>query len=325
MSDAPSRSGGQFLSLGELLVDLIVTDGAPRLADAETFVARPGGAPANAAVALARLGLPAAFMGMVGADQFGDKLEEALTAQGVDISRLVRTPDAATTIAFAWKDGDGDGNFWLLRAADTLLSPADVEQAGIPGLAALLLCSISLSTGSSRLATWRAAEIAAASGVPVIFDVNLRPTLWPDMSEFAPACQPLFDCASIVKLSLDDAAGLHGEAIGHEDAVRRTALLAPRASIVLTDGGRGAWFVPHGSTEVVHVPPYAVDAVEPTGAGDAFTAALVRRLSEAGWPAPSEADVRYAAAAGALATTRPGAWDGLPNPDELHAFVTARA
>ncbi|MGI9254988.1 MAG: PfkB family carbohydrate kinase, partial [Thermomicrobiales bacterium] len=301
MNAATPRARGQFLSLGELLVDMIVTDGAFRLAEAETFVARPGGAPANAAVALARLGMPAAFMGKVGDDQFGDKLQEALEARGVDISRLVRTTEAATTIAFAWKDAGGDGNFWLLRAADTLLTPADVESAGIPDLAALLMCSISLSTGTSRAATWRAAEIAASAGVPVVFDVNLRPTLWREMSEFAPACQPVFDRATIVKLSLDDAAGLFQEDLGHSEAVRRTADLAPRASVVLTDGGRGAWFVPAGSAEVVHVPPFAVNAIEPTGAGDAFTAALVRRLSAQNWRAPIVDDVRYAAAAGALA------------------------
>jgi sugar/nucleoside kinase (ribokinase family) len=160
--------------------------------------------------------------------------------------------------------------------------------------------------------------------VPVVFDVNLRPTLWRDMAEFAPACQPVFDRATIVKLSLDDAAGLFGGEPGHEEAVNRTAELAPRASVVLTDGGRGAWFVPAGSAEVVHVPPYVVDAVEPTGAGDAFTAALVRRLSEAGWRAPIVDDVCYAAAAGALATTKPGAWDGLPTAMELDAFLSSR-
>ncbi len=325
MTTHAPRTSGQFLSLGELLVDMIVTDGAPRLAEAETFVARPGGAPANAAVALATLGMPAAFMGMVGDDQFGDKLQEALAARGVDITRLVRTPEAATTIAFAWKDRRGDGNFWLLRAADTLLTPADVEVAGIQDCAALLLCSISLSTGASRSATWRAAEIAAEAGVPVVFDVNLRPTLWRDLSEFAPACQPIFDRATIVKLSLDDAAGLFGGMLGHEDAVRRTAEIAHRSSVVLTDGGRGAWFVPAGSSEVVHVAPFEVDAIEPTGAGDAFTAALVRRLSDAGWRAPVLEDLRYAAAAGALATTRPGAWDGLPNARELESFLTTRA
>ncbi len=93
---------------------------------------------------------------------------------------------------------------------------------------------------------------------------------------------------------------------------------------MLTDGGRGSWYTPAGSNEPLHVPAYAVVPVEPTGAGDAFTAALISRLLEHGWGEPSDADVRFAAAAGALATTRPGALDGLPKRAEIEAFqVTA--
>ena len=98
---------------------------------AETFVARSGGAPANAAVALARLGLASAFCGVVGDDQFGSRLQAELAAEGVDTSRLRQSGEAATTLAFAWKDPGGDGHFWLFRGADALLDEADANAAGI--------------------------------------------------------------------------------------------------------------------------------------------------------------------------------------------------
>ncbi len=315
---------GQFLAAGELLLDLIVTDGAPDLGSADTFAARAGGAPANGAVAMARLGLPAAFAGVVGADPIGERLATALAAEGVDLSRLRRTHDAPTTLAFAWKDAAGDGHFWLLRAADLRLSPDDMDAAGIDRLGALVVCSIALSDEPSRAAMWRAAELAGAAGVPLCFDVNLRPSLWRDLGEARAACLPVLRHATLVKLSLDDARGIFEPGITPEEVFARVAEHAPNAATVLTDGERGSWFRVAESGRVVHVPAWTVDAVEPTGAGDAFTAALLKRLSSRGWGAPTADDLRYASAAGALATTKRGAWDALPTPAELDAFI-ARA
>lgn len=312
---------GQFLSAGELLLDLIVADGAPDLTRADSFAARAGGAPANAAVAMARLGLPAAFAGVVGADPIGDRLAAALDAEGVDVSRLRRTDDSPTTLAFAWKDAEGDGHFWLLRAADLRLSPADMEAAGIERLGALVVCSIALSGEPSRSAMWRAAELAGAAGVPLCFDVNLRPSLWRNLGDAHAACLPVFRHATLVKLSLDDARGIFDPGIAANEVFARVAEVAPTAATVLTDGERGSWFRDETSGEVVHVPAWPVEAVEPTGAGDAFTAALLKRLSSRRWVPPSADDVRYASAAGALATTRPGAWDGLPIAADLNDFI----
>src|SRR5215217_615439 len=105
-ADEQSTSG-QILAIGEILVDFIVADGATTLEAAGNFVARAGGAPANASVAVARLGLASAFCGVVGDDQFGSRLQLQLGAEGVDTSRLRQTGQAATTLAFAWKDPGG--------------------------------------------------------------------------------------------------------------------------------------------------------------------------------------------------------------------------
>ena len=337
-----SRLPTPVLSLGETLIDFIVADGAASLAEAASFVARPGGAPANVTVALARLGVPAAFGGVVGDDPFGQRLRATLAAEGVDVSRLRATAEAATTLAFAWKDARGDGHFWLLRGADTRLSVADVEAAGIASVAALVVGSVALAAEPSRTAITRAVELAAAAGVPVCFDVNLRPTLWPDLTAARRACAPILAHTTLVKLSLDDARGLFG--VGDEPAAVVERLKTPGARwwgdagppgrpsvdrsraplVVLTDGDRGCWFASATDAPVRHVPAFRVEAVEPTGAGDAFTAALLSRLIDGDWAPPTEADVRYAAAAGALATTRHGAWEGLPTANQLDTFLAGQ-
>ena len=105
-----------------------------------------------------------------------------------------------------------------------------------------------------------------------------------------------------------------------EDALAHALNLGPSFA-VLTDGERGCWTASHRGNEIIHMPAFAVAAVEPTGAGDAFTAALICRLLLSEWAPLKAEDLRFAAAAGALATTRPGAWEGLPTRAQLEAFL----
>jgi len=311
---------GQILAIGEILVDFIVADGATSLEAAATFVARSGGAPANASVALARLGLASAFCGVVGDDQFGARLQAELSDEGVDTSRLRQSNEAATTLAFAWKDPGGDGHFWLLRGADARLSEADANAAGVASLGALVVGSVALSAQPARSAIERAVDLARRAGVPVVFDINLRPTLWSDLASARPACEKVAQHSTLVKLSLDDASGLYGSTVT-PDAAIETMLSLGASSVVLTDGERGCWFSSGSPASATFVPAFRVEAVEPTGAGDAFTAAIIARSLATTWAPLSVEDVRYAAAAGALATTRPGAWDGLPNRAQLDSFL----
>jgi sugar/nucleoside kinase (ribokinase family) len=151
-----------------------------------------------------------------------------------------------------------------------------------------------------------------------VFDVNLRPSLWTDLTNARPACEEVAQRSRLVKLSLDDASGLFGPHVTPDAAIETILGLGPSA-VVLTDGERGCWF--NSCSSVAFVPAFRVEAVEPTGAGDAFTAAIIARSLASGWAPLSADDVRYAAAAGALATTRPGAWDGLPNRAQLDEFL----
>ena len=316
-----SSAAGPVLSIGETLIDIIATDGATSLVEARDFVALAGGAPANVAVALARLGVPSAFCGVVGADPLGERLIAELQAEGVDVSRLRQTTVAPTTIAFAWKDERGDGRFWIMRGADLDLSAEDADRAGIPTperLWSSVRCRWRRHPrGQQCFTQWR---WRASHDVPVVFDVNLRPTVWSDPAEAVGLCESVASTSTIVKLSLDDAVGLFGEGITATDACARIlALGAP--TVVLTDGARGCWYANAPAGDIHFVPAFSVDAIEPTGAGDAFAAAIISRAIASGWKPLQLEDVRFAAAAGALATTRRGAWDGLPTPEQLETFL----
>ena len=315
MADAPVRP---LLSIGEVLIDLIAVPPATGLHDVARFDVRPGGAPANVAVALARLGVPAAFCGVVGNDPFGERLRTTLQSDRVDTSRLRLVDGTETSLALAWKDADDDSHFRFMRLADRLLSVQDASAAGIPETAGIVVGSVALAVEPSRRAIERAAEIATASGVPICFDVNARPALWRSREDAINLCASIARRATLFKLSVDDARFLFSS--NSADGAFSAARSWTDGIVVLTDGARGAWFLPSGADAPQHVAPYDVQAVEPTGAGDAFTAGLIVRLVESDWRPPDVEDMQFAAAAGALATTRPGALDGLPTRAEIEDF-----
>ena len=317
-----------MLAIGEFLIDLIATHGATSLLDVETLAVRPGGAPANVAVALARMGVNSGLCAVVGQDPFGDRLIAVLDANGVDRTRVRQDHSADTTLALAWKDARGDGHFRLLRQADILLNVDDIVAAGIDELDAIVVGSCSLSHYPSRAAIEWAVGTAFDEDVPVCFDVNIRPTIWANREAAWPVCESILDSSTLVKMSMDDARFLFD--LGADATPDQVVELHGRFEspfIVITDGARGAWFsnwLEGRHTPPVFVPAFSVDAKEPTGAGDAFVAAIIARLIASNWAALTVDDVRYASAAGALTTTREGAIDSLPTGAEIQDFLDAR-
>jgi len=276
----------------------------------------------NVAVALARLGVPSSFCGFVGTDPFGQRILALLGDEGVDTGSLHVAPGTDTSLALAWRDSRGEGAFRLLRMADRLLSPEHVEQAGIPSATALVVGSVALSASPSRAAIERALVIAHDHRVPVIIDVNVRPSLWPDPVKLRAACEPLFAAATVVKMSLDDARELW-EASTPEEAIAELRTRPARLNVI-TDGARRVTIHDAASGTVWHQPVFAVRSVDPTGAGDAFTAALISRLIARNWESPDQDDLTFAIAAGALATTQPGAITALPDAVAIATFLSER-
>jgi len=310
------------LCIGEILIDLIAQPGETLVTTA-TFAIREGGAPMNAAIAMVRLGQPARFCGAVGSDQFGERLRSLLHRERVDAAALRVIEGEGTSIAYAWRDGQGDGHFQLVRLADRSLGPSDIAASKVDEAGAVLVGSVALAASPSHEAILQAVGEAVAAGVPVIFDVNVRPTLWPGREALQAACEPVLRISRVVKVSLDDARYLWGVESAAE-AVDHIRGVGPWLAVV-TDGARGVSVWNAEAGDIREYPVVPVVAVDPTGAGDAFTGALVTRLVRSGWKAPTDDDIRFAMAAGALATTRQGALTALPTLAELERFLTEGA
>ena len=303
-----------IVCLGELLIDFVPTVTGVRLEGADTFRKAAGGAPANVAVGLARLGVSSAFMGKVGEDGFGRFLAETLSQAGVDIGPLRLTADARTSLAFVSLAPDGDREFLFYRenAADILFAPADVDEAAIAGCKVLHYGSISLIAEPCRSATLHAIERARHHGVVRSYDPNLRLALWPDADSARAGMRLGLQHAEIVKIGVEEVEFLTGET----DAERgvRSMWHGGLRLVAVTAGRDGArWFTAAASGTV---PGFAVAAVDATGAGDAFMAGLLAEWLRSGQPLdPASLDriCRVANAAGAVTTTSRGAIPSLPD------------
>ena len=206
---------GRIVTLGEVVADVYREDTSSEVEMALT--ARPGGAPANLAVAAAKLGAEAAFVGGLGEDLFGEFVLQTVETVGVDASAIVRqAPPARTTPAFVEVSGDGDRKFTFYRsdpAADEILSPEDVKRETLSGASFANFGSIPLIKKPVRSATLRFADLARELEVPVALDVNFREHLWENAGAAREAVDPLLDLATIVKLSDDELSPVLGVGI----------------------------------------------------------------------------------------------------------------
>ena len=315
------------LCLGEALIDLVPTRTGTGLAEAETFVKAAGGAPANVAVGLARLGVSSGFVGCVGDDPFGRFLAETLASAGVATAGLRVTKAAPTALAVvSLADGERDFVFYGHPAAHALLAPGDIDETAIRDAAILHFGTISLIGGPAREATLHAVELAHRHGARVSFDPTLRLPLWPDAEAAADAMRLGLSKANVVKLAEDEVRFLQGDACDLIEAAR--ALWHPALELMtVSRGRRGCLWL--DATAEGEEPGFHVDTVDATGAGDAFTAALLaglvahRDLHALDGPALARI-LRFANAAGALATTRRGAIPALPDRAEVERFLAAQ-
>lgn len=312
---------------GEALIDFHGTPAGP----APVFTAHPGGAPANVAVAIARLGGRAAFAGMFGRDMFGDLLLRELAAAGVDTSHARRTDAARTALAFVSHAANGERDFSFYRppSADLLFRQTDFDASIFAADSIFHAGSCSMTEAASAATTLAGMTRARKAGALVSFDMNLRPALWPHGEDPAPTIWRALELADFVKLSAEELAFLAASAGGEEDALAR--LWEGHAKlVVVTDGEHTLqWFMPR---ERGRHPAFRVRAVDTTGAGDAFAAGCLYRFAEARLDAQTlaafaadrgkrDALLRFGAACGALAVIRAGSFAAMPTLAAVETFL----
>jgi fructokinase len=233
---------GKIVTLGEVVAD-VYEEQTPSEVELQ-FTARPGGAPANVAGAVAKLGAQASFVGRLGDDLFGDFILRALHAVGVETAAVLREPPPTrTTLAFVEVSKDGNREFTFYRsvpAADELLAPEDIRRENLSGASFANFGSIPLIKDPVRSATRKFAQLAIDMDVPVAFDVNLREHLWNSLDEFREAIEPMLGLATVIKLSADELAPV----LGTEDPEQGAAMLLSRgATLALVSmGHQGAFY-----------------------------------------------------------------------------------
>jgi len=309
------------ITLGEILVDFVATVSGVSLEDAPAFKKAPGGAPANVAAALARLGVSAGFMGKVGDDPFGRFLVRTLRALGVDTTAVRWCGEARTALAFVSLRADGERDFMFYRhpSADMLYSPDEVDRAYIRGAKVFHFGSISLISEPSRSATLLAAQTARDAGLVVSYDPNLRLALWPSADAARRVILQGWRLAHVVKVSEEEQAFLGGDGA---EAARHLWHEGLRL-LVITRGRAGCSYVTPATRG--DVPGFSVRTVDTTGAGDGFVAGMLKGLLQAPHAWDDEARLRevlrYANAVGALATTRRGAIPAMPTPRQVERLM----
>ena len=314
----------EITTIGEVLIDLTQTGVNGQ--NVPVFAANPGGAPANVAVAAARLGASAAFIGKVGRDGFGAYLTGVLTENGVDASG-VRADETPTTMAVVTVAPGGERSFRFVRGADALLTEGEVDTALVEGTKVLHFGSVSLTAEPARSATLFAARHAREHGVLVSYDPNYREALWPDREEaVAQMCAPL-PMVDVLKLSDEELPLLTGTA----DPAEGTRRLADRgvSLVLLTLGGEGAFWRWQGKTGLV--PGVATTVADTNGAGDTFLGAVLSRLvrrgekSLEGLTVPELEDIlAFANRAASKTCSRSGAIPAMPTLAELREEEVAR-
>lgn len=303
--------------LGELLIDFVALEHGVSVGEASGFKKAPGGAPANVAVAIARLGHGSAFLGQVGDDPFGHYLADVLADDKVDVSGLRFSAEARTALAFVSLRADGERSFMFYRnpSADMLMRPEDVALDVLKGKQIFHFGSVTLINEPSRSATIKAAETARADGLQISYDPNLRLALWADAEAARTGMLAGLDYATIVKVSEEEVEFLTGSR--DVSSLWRDSIQL----IAVTQGADGATIYTRDSHQ--YVPGFKVQAVDTTGAGDGFVAGLLVGLLEhkSDYGTHLESIVRFANAVGALTTTQLGAIPALPTRAAVEQFM----
>lgn len=313
----------EIIALGELLIDFVPTVSGVTLIEAPAFKKAPGGAPANVAVGVARLGVSSGFMGKVGEDPFGHFLAKTLSDSGVDVSALRFSEEARTALAFVSLKADGERDFMFYRhpSADMLYKPEDVDAEYIQSAKIFHYGSISLISEPSRSATFHAIEIAQQAGLLVSYDPNLRLNLWPGKEAAKQGILQGWPRAQVIKVSQEELEFLSET----EDLLAGAQRLwhSNLSLLVITHGKHGCSYITKEFNG--KVAGFTVEPVDTTGAGDGFVAGLLRGLYR--FPKALENEellrqvCRYANAVGALTTTQRGAIPALPAAEQVERFL----
>ena len=316
----------RVLCLGEVLFDRIAARSELSREEVESWTAYPGGAPANVACALVKLGTAAGFIGAVGADDLGNSLVQALQEVGVDTAGVQQHPSAPTRQVYVLRNETGDrtfagfGELNTADFADTHLLAAKIPEVLFENAEFLVLGTLELAFADSREAVAKAIKLAEIYNLKIIVDINWRSAFWPKPDEAKPLIKELLKKVDFLKLSEEEAEWLFETT----DAGAITYRLDTAEGVLVTAGDKGCSYCI--SENEGKLPAFRVDVEDTTGAGDGFVAGFVHQLCKQGikslaTPEIAKKVVTYASAVGAMTAMKPGAIAAQPTAAEVEAFL----
>lgn len=304
-----------LVTIGETMA-LLTAPCSGRLRHSSSLTLGIGGAESNVAIGVARLGLPSAWFGRVGADELGETVLARIRAEGVDVGGAIRDPNAPTSLMVKERPLPGVARVTYYRhdGPGARLRPSDMEESSLRAARILHITGITPALSASALRTIQtSAELARAVGVTVSMDVNYRAALWAPDTAAPVLCDLVRHCD--VLFAGDDEAEMLGATGEPAQQARSLSKLGPR-EIVVKLGVRGAvgWI----DEELWPVDPVTVDATDAVGAGDAFVAGYLSELMRESSPVTR---LHTAATCGAFAVSTPGDWEGYPTAADLRLLT----
>jgi fructokinase len=314
----------RVICLGEILFDRISNQPGQPLEAVTSWTSYPGGAPANVACALTKLGTPSAFVGCVGEDELGRSLLDLLKTTDVETSGI-QTDPAPTRTVLVLRSETNDRSFVAFgdqrnttEFADTHLKADRIPVELFQHADYLVIGTLLMAYPDSRAAIEQALEFAEQFFVKVVLDVNWRPVFWNDPSLAPGIIHELVKRSDFLKLAEEEADWLFETTDPGVIAHRLETL----EGVLVTAGEKGCGYCLGGKEG--KVPAFSIEVEDTTGAGDSFLAGFVHQLCQHSLhhlSQDAESVVRYASAAGALTTTRSGAIDAQPTGAEVDAFL----
>ena len=321
----------KVIAIGEALIDFIPHEKGRALNNVENFLRVPGGAPLNVAAAVAKLGGKSQMLTKLGQDGFGDAILNEVKPLGVDVSRISRTKEANTALAFVSlrEDGERDFSFYRNPSADMLLSAEEICSEDFNERDILHFCSVSLIDAPIKEAHRRAIEIAKEKGCLISFDPNVRLPLWKQPEDCRKAILEFLPLSNIVKISDEELEFITG--IKDEKEALDSLLTGDVKVIIYTKGTNGAEFIT--KERVIFSPSFKVSAQDTTGAGDSFIGSLLYQVAEGEYSLEelvtlSDEKVQeiltFSNATAALTVCKKGAIGALPLKEEVLAKISER-
>lgn len=318
----------EIICLGEILLDMFSTQAGASLEKAPAFLPVPGGAPANVAIGLAKLGVDSALISKIGDDPFGRLLRSVLLQGQVDISQLKVDEDSRTTLAFISIREDGERDFCFYRnpGADMMLSAGEISEEFIKSARIFHYGSISMICNPSYRATLKALEYAKKYGLLISYDPNLRLSLWKNEEQARQRIIEGLNNSDLVKLNDEELEFVTGISDLREgtDIILKYGVKV----VFVTQGDKGSFS--NNRKDCGFVESYKVHIVDTTGCGDGFTSGMLAKLLEKikqgkdifRLDCQEMKDIlTFANTAGALTATKRGVIPSLPTQKEIQRLL----